>query len=351
LTKLTTATAVLLAVVLGVLGLAMLPTRDAKAMAQAASAKDGKLADPVRAGKAPSDKEKLQGVWTVTELGWDGETKPLPAGLTGRLVFEGDQYSLGFFTELLQNSQSGSLVYATFKLNSTKSPRQIDLAVSMQPKNKPWLGIYELDGDNLRLCLPEVAPFDRRPTEFKAGKGSNLKVLTLKRKRAAAPAPERKKMDFDFHKNIPSSELKIELSPAATVTRMEKKGLVLSLKITNASSDDVKTSLAHEWHGGEWPPTSLYAISTPEKGKKVRAFMPVYLAGEDPQVARSVTIAPGKSIDVELRMDWPGTGSVIGIPLVEASGKYTVQFALVFEVGGKQQYVSSTAKVVELLAK
>jgi uncharacterized protein (TIGR03067 family) len=74
-----------------------------------------------------------------------------------------------------------SLVYATFKLNSATSPRNIDLAVSKKAKDKLWLGIYELDGDNLRLCLPEVAPFDQRPTEFKAGKGSNLKVLKLKR--------------------------------------------------------------------------------------------------------------------------------------------------------------------------
>src|SRR5205823_203292 len=60
--------------------------------------------------------------------------------------------------------------------------------VSNEPKNKRWLGIYELDGDNLRLCLPEIEPFDRRPTEFKAEKGSNLKVLKLKRNGAAAPA-------------------------------------------------------------------------------------------------------------------------------------------------------------------
>jgi RNA polymerase sigma factor (sigma-70 family) len=164
-------------------------------------------------------------------------------------------------------------------------------------------------------------------------------------------APEGKKMDFDFHQNIPLSERKIELFPAATVTRTEKKGLVLSLKITNSSSDDIKTMMAYEWHGGLWPPTSLYAIATPEKGKKVRAFMPVYRAGRDQIAPPSVTIGPGKSIDVELRMDWDGTGSVIGIPLIQAPGKYTVRFALVFEVAGKQQYVSTTANVVELLPK
>ena len=53
--------------------------------------------------------------------------------------------------------------------------------------------------------------------------------------------PTARNMDFDFHKNVPPSELKIDLSPAATVTRTPK-GLVLSLKITNASAHDIQTS-------------------------------------------------------------------------------------------------------------
>jgi hypothetical protein len=159
-----------------------------------------------------------------------------------------------------------------------------------------------------------------------------------------------KKMDFDFHKKVPPSGLKIELSPASTVTRT-RKGLLLSLKVTNGSSGKIKTTMAHEWHGGEWPLTALYASVTPEKDKKPRAFAPVYRAGENQGAVRSVTLTAGKAIDLELRMDWPGTGSVIGVPLIEAPGKHTVRFVLVFEVAGKQQYVITTAKVVNLLPK
>src|SRR5262245_21802721 len=64
------------------------------------------------------------------------------------------------------------------------------------------------------------------------------------------PAPQGNKLDLDFHKQVPPSELKIELSPVASVTR-SKQGLVLSLKVTNASANEIKTTLAHEWHGGE----------------------------------------------------------------------------------------------------
>src|SRR5262245_35701276 len=165
------------------------------------------------------------------------------------------------------------------------------------------------------------------------------------------PAPKGPaKLDFEFHKRVPASGLKIDLSSAATVTRT-KHGLVLQLKITNTSANEIKTTLAHEWHGGEWPLTALYASATPEKDKHPKPFTPVYLAGEDPDAARAVTLAPGKAIDLELRMDWPGTGSQIAVPLIEAPGKYVIRFALVFEVSGRQEYIASAPKVVELLVK
>src|SRR5262249_43705544 len=134
-------------------------------------------------------------------------------------------------------------------------------------------------------------------------------------------------------------------------TRTEKGRLVLALKVINASSDTIKTTMTYEWPGGELPLTALYASVTPEKDKKPRAFAPVYRVAEDLDTGRSVTLAAGKAIDLELRMDYPGTGSVIAVPLIEAPGKYTVRFILVFEVSGKQQYVVTTAKVVEFLAK
>src|SRR5262245_8409899 len=105
---------------------------------------------------------------------------------------------------------------------------------------------------------------------------------------SGAPAPRVIKRDFHFHKRVPSSALKLELSPAASVTRT-KHGLVPRLKITNASANEIKTTLAHEWHGGEWPLTALYASVAPEKGKASKPLTPVYLAGEDQDAARAVT--------------------------------------------------------------
>jgi hypothetical protein len=151
------------------------------------------------------------------------------------------------------------------------------------------------------------------------------------------------KADFYFWKRVPASALKVELSAGTTVTR-DKRGLILPLKVTNASTEAIKLTLTHEWHGGKWPSTSLFAgVSTGPKGP----FAPVYLAGEDPDAPSEVALAAGKSSAVELRMDWPGTGSVIATPLIQRPGKYKIWFAAVFEVNGKREHVTSQPIEVE----
>jgi hypothetical protein len=157
-------------------------------------------------------------------------------------------------------------------------------------------------------------------------------------------------MKFEFHRDaVPATGLKVELVSGKAVVK-DKRGLVLSFRITNGSAQEIKTSLAHEWHGGLWPPTSLFASVAHEGGKDRPAFAPVYLAGENPGMPRAVMLGAGKSVDVELRMDWPGTGSVPAEPFINRPGKYAARFALVFEAGGMRQYALSAPVVVEYKA-
>jgi len=63
----------------------------------------------------------------------------------------------------------------------TGEPKVIDLKPLYDPfKGQTCPGIYELDGDTLKLCLPNE-PLAARPTELKAGAGSRLCLFTLKR--------------------------------------------------------------------------------------------------------------------------------------------------------------------------
>jgi hypothetical protein len=97
-----------------------------------------------------------------------------------------------------------------------------------------------------------------------------------------------------------------------------------------------------------WPPTAIYASITPVGDEERRPFQPVYRFGNDGAETPVTELAPGGSMELDLRMDWKGTGSVRTMPLMEASCKYTARFALVFEVAGQPQYVLTAPQLVEL---
>lgn len=69
------------------------------------------------------------------------------------------------------------------KIDATKTPRAIDIEVATgEHKGVVYLGIYELDGDTLRICfaLPDRPV---RPTGFAAGKGSVCALSEFKREK------------------------------------------------------------------------------------------------------------------------------------------------------------------------
>ena len=116
--------------------------------------------------QSKKDRAALQGEWKIVSAESNGEPPP-PGLLDGaKFVFCGDKLTL------LGKER-------TFKLDATKNPRQIDFVPT---KGKtPQIGIYELDGDNLRLC---VGPADDRPKEFKTKPRTDHSLFVLKRKEA-----------------------------------------------------------------------------------------------------------------------------------------------------------------------
>src|SRR5262249_17532944 len=63
----------------------------------------------------------------------------------------------------------------TYKLDTTKDPKHITL----EGDGKKMVGIYTLDGDELRVCLSEDP--DNRPTEFATKAGTKTVFGILKR--------------------------------------------------------------------------------------------------------------------------------------------------------------------------
>jgi uncharacterized protein (TIGR03067 family) len=73
------------------------------------------------------------------------------------------------------------------EIDATKKPKWIDMEVVVGSprleKGQIFQGIYELDGDTLRICSAFPKKRVDRPTEFSAGKGSNCVLTAFKREK------------------------------------------------------------------------------------------------------------------------------------------------------------------------
>jgi uncharacterized protein (TIGR03067 family) len=104
------------------------------------------------------DAARLQGTWIVTAAEMNGVTSRSSEG--DRLTFDGNQAT---FENKVKKTEP-----VVFRLDPAKQPKQIDFQ-----EEPAMLGIYELDGDQLRLCYSTT-----RPTKFDSQQGL---LLTLKR--------------------------------------------------------------------------------------------------------------------------------------------------------------------------
>ena len=130
------------------------------------------------ADTAKEDKQAIQGTWKLTSAEGGG-----PGGLTAEEVQKLKAAKFVFTADKVTIEPEGAGPQpAEYKLDPTKEPKQIDVTPEEGPPNekgKVQPGIYNLEGDVLKLCLP--TPPDRvRPTEL-AGKVGKTMLLTLKR--------------------------------------------------------------------------------------------------------------------------------------------------------------------------
>jgi uncharacterized protein (TIGR03067 family) len=124
---------------------------------------------------AAKDRKALQGEWAVESLEYNGKDYT-------------DKYKIAFACKddvlTVQGDGAVRKEYAklTFKLDPSTTPKCVDLTVAGGVQKDAKLeGIYELKGDELRLCV-KVFGSDR-PTEFKSPAGTSIALLTLKRKK------------------------------------------------------------------------------------------------------------------------------------------------------------------------
>jgi uncharacterized protein (TIGR03067 family) len=123
-----------------------------------------------------TDSQKLQGTWTITSLQMEGSQVPSTGG---QIIVKGST----FITLAMGGEYAG-----TVSFDESSTPKHFDLTFTEGPhKGKKSLGIYELHGDDWKLCLA-LAGINRRPKTFATHKGDGFALETLKRG-APAPAP------------------------------------------------------------------------------------------------------------------------------------------------------------------
>jgi uncharacterized protein (TIGR03067 family) len=101
------------------------------------------------------DAKQLQGTWVVDQAMYKDEkdAEVVKQMKAVRVVFDGDTLTL--------RHPPGNEEKGGFTLDPSKKPKQIDLGDNAK-------GIYELDGDTLKLCWDADAKTNGRPTKFAA---------------------------------------------------------------------------------------------------------------------------------------------------------------------------------------
>jgi len=174
---------------------------------------------------------RLEGEWTFAALDIDGVAAPSAVFDRSRILIDGDRF----------RTESPDAIYdGVFTIDTETTPRRIDVDFVEGPEaGHRAEGIFELDGDDLTICLGLVGA--ARPGAFTTSKGSGHALERLRRRSAARP------LDVTGGTRPPASTSSV---PAA-VTRVDVTGF-----------DTAMTPLLRAMEG-EWRPTLLVRAGEP----------------------------------------------------------------------------------------
>jgi uncharacterized protein (TIGR03067 family) len=126
-------------------------------------------------GPDPAKKElaALEGTWTMISLEVEGQKVSEDRVQGSELVIKDGKYIV---------TTRGKRHETALTLDPTQKPKHIDMVFADgENKDKPHRGIYEIDGDTLRVCR-SLDPEFSRPKEFATSPGTGLFLVVWKRR-------------------------------------------------------------------------------------------------------------------------------------------------------------------------
>lgn len=134
------------------------------------------VAAPAAEDPAPdtaADLERMQGDWMVSSMKSNGLKNPQEEAESLFRTVKDGTFAVSRYTRAISSG--------TFKLDATQSPRAIDSTITNRPEPATVLGIYEFDGDKLRIC--NAPPGKPRPKDFECRLGSQQTLIVWERER------------------------------------------------------------------------------------------------------------------------------------------------------------------------
>jgi uncharacterized protein (TIGR03067 family) len=120
------------------------------------------------------DLERMQGGWTTLVRVVDGDKLGDDEAQVIFRTVKNDMYTVSFYDKPVDTG--------TFTIDAAKKPKTIDLRPASTGKDAaPLLGIYEFDGDTLRICSAGAGK--ERPKDFECKKGSGRSLTVWKREK------------------------------------------------------------------------------------------------------------------------------------------------------------------------
>jgi RNA polymerase sigma factor (sigma-70 family) len=295
---------------------------------EASTGRDKGDAEAPKKAAPKTDEEKLQGVWKLVRMEMGGQVvSEEETSLFPELVFDRNRI------ENDKGKQPAPFPRGAFTLDTTKNPKKITLITDFDGARYPSKGVYELEGDDLKICIDfnHVGKKNyEETTELKTIAGTFRMLYSFKREKA-------KKEDLPKEKKTPAKmgDLKADL----TAWGKEVNGLQAGLgfhpgeKRAYRHGETVKVVLRVRNVGKEavdfkyiW----AFFVENPPRitdadGKMVQ--LPSYRTrAEGSHLPRSTNLAPGKEVELyEWTFDLQPNGENSSRSFIHGTGKFSLQ--------------------------